>query len=155
VPVTARVDAPVWTVGEPTALRRVLDNLITNAVRHAASAVVVSASEVSAAVGNGDATVDDGADDGIVRLTVVDDGPGIPVEDRERVFGRFTRLDNARTRDQGGAGLGLAIVRELLRTIKGTIALGDAGPGLRVDVHLPAAAAPADLPEPVPLPAAR
>jgi signal transduction histidine kinase len=134
VTVTAGEPAdPVWTIGEPVALRRVLDNLITNAVRHATSAVIV--------------TVEPLVDADSVRLTVVDDGPGIPAEDRERVFDRFTRLDNARNRDQGGAGLGLAIVRELLRVHGGTITLGDADPGLRVDVDLPAATAPAGFAE--------
>jgi signal transduction histidine kinase len=129
VPVTAQVNEPVWTVGDPTSLRRVLDNLITNAVRHATSAVVISASGPHPG--------------GTVRLTVIDDGPGMPTQDRERVFDRFTRGDNARDRDQGGAGLGLAIVRELLRMHQGTITLTDAGPGLRVDVDLPAAEATA------------
>jgi signal transduction histidine kinase len=71
-------------------------------------------------------------------ITVTDDGPGIPAADRERVFDRFTRLDDARARDAGGSGLGLAIVRELTRRHGGTVSLGDAAPGLRVDVRLPA-----------------
>jgi signal transduction histidine kinase len=54
------------------------------------------------------------------------------------VFDRFTRLDDARARDAGGSGLGLAIVRELVRRHGGTVTLGDANPGLRVDVRLPA-----------------
>jgi signal transduction histidine kinase len=78
------------------------------------------------------------ADEGeYARITVRDDGPGIPPEDRERVFDRFTRLDDARARDAGGTGLGLAIVRELVRRHGGTVTLGDASPGLRVDVRLP------------------
>ena len=76
-------------------------------------------------------------------MTVVDDGPGIPAADRERVFGRFTRLDDARARDAGGAGLGLAIVRELVRRHGGTVRLDEADPrtgsGLRAEVRLPAA----------------
>jgi signal transduction histidine kinase len=82
-------------------------------------------------------------------VTIIDDGPGIPIADRGRVFERFTRLDHARTRDAqardgGGAGLGLAIVRELVRRHGGTVSLHDAlgGPGLRVEVRLPATAAP-------------
>ncbi|GFJ88564.1 hypothetical protein Prum_022060 [Phytohabitans rumicis] len=71
-------------------------------------------------------------------ITVTDDGPGIPVADRDRVFDRFTRLDDARARDAGGAGLGLAIVRELVRRYGGTVRLADAGPGLRAEVRLPA-----------------
>ncbi len=121
--VTAEGDAPVWTVGDPVSMRRVVDNLVANAVRHASTRVVIETS---------------GAGADAVRLRVIDDGPGIPAEDRERVFDRFTRLDNARHRDEGGAGLGLAIVRELLRQHSGTIELGDAGPGLKVDVVMPA-----------------
>jgi signal transduction histidine kinase len=96
-------------------------NLLDNAVRHAASRVVLSVA----------------ADGAYRKISVVDDGPGIPAADRERVFHRFTRLDDARARDAGGSGLGLAIVRELIRTHHGTVTLTDADPGLRVDVRLP------------------
>ena len=58
------------------------------------------------------------------------------------MFDRFTRLDDARARDAGGAGLGLAIVRELVRRHGGTVTLGDADPGLRAEVRLPAAPPP-------------
>ena len=61
-----------------------------------------------------------------VLLTVTDDGPGVPAADRERVFERFTRLDDARSRDEGGSGLGLAIVRELVRAHGGDVHLEDA-----------------------------
>jgi signal transduction histidine kinase len=78
------------------------------------------------------------AEGGGAVLTVVDNGPGIPAEDRERVFERFARLDDARDRDAGGTGLGLAIVRELLRRSEGSISLQDnpSGPGLAAVVHL-------------------
>jgi signal transduction histidine kinase len=117
-----RPAAPMEVTGEPDALGRVVANLLDNAVRHAKSQVSV---QVTA--------------NGTHRLiTVTDDGPGIPAADRERVFDRFTRLDDARARDAGGSGLGLAIVRELTRRHGGTVSLGDAAPGLRVDVRLPA-----------------
>ena len=61
-------------------------------------------------------------------VTVTDDGPGIPAADRERVFDRFTRLDDARGRDSGGTGLGLAIVRELVAAHGGSVTLGDGAP---------------------------
>ncbi|MBG0561282.1 sensor histidine kinase [Actinoplanes aureus] len=113
---------PLPLVGEPDALARVVANLLDNAVRHKRERVTLS-------------TVADGPD---LLMVVADDGPGIPAVDRERVFHRFTRLDDARARDAGGSGLGLAIVRELVRRHGGTVTLGDAEPGLRVEVRLPA-----------------
>ncbi|WP_245730686.1 sensor histidine kinase [Micromonospora pallida] len=122
---------PRWTVGDPDELHRVLTNLIDNAVRHCRSTVVVE-------VIGPDPAPDVTSDPDTHLVTVTDDGPGIPPADRERVFDRFTRLDDARDRDAGGAGLGLAIVRELVRLHHGTVWLADAGPGLRVSVRLPA-----------------
>ncbi|GGL17024.1 two-component sensor histidine kinase [Mangrovihabitans endophyticus] len=112
-----------WEVlGDPDALSRVVANLLDNAVRHAEHVRLTLA-----------------ADGAYRTFSVIDDGPGIAPADRERVFDRFTRLDDARARDAGGTGLGLAIVRELVRRHDGTVALADARPGLRVDVRLPAA----------------
>ena len=116
-----RPAAPLVLQGEPDALARVVSNLLDNAVRHKRSRVRLSAA----------------ADGAYHRITVTDDGPGIPATDRERVFDRFTRLDDARARDAGGSGLGLSIVREVVRRYHGTVTLGDAEPGLRVDVRLP------------------
>ncbi|WP_374109238.1 ATP-binding protein [Micromonospora sp. MH99] len=116
---------PLWTTGNAAELRRVLSNLVDNAVRHARGSVVLAAEP---------------HDDAAYHLvTVTDDGPGIPAADRRRVFDRFTRLDDGRGRDDGGAGLGLAIVWELVRRAGGTITLTDAdGPqGLRVRLLLP------------------
>jgi signal transduction histidine kinase len=117
VPVTVAGGPPQWTSGDPQALRHVLTNLVDNAVRHATSRVTLA-----------------GVPDG---FTVIDDGPGIAPADRERVFERFTRLDDARARDAGGAGLGLAIVQELVRRHGGTVTLADAHPGVRARVRLP------------------
>ena len=104
-------------------LTRALTNLVDNAVRHARTGVVLDAT----AVGHQ------------VELTVADDGHGIPAEDRERVFDRFTRLDEARDRDSGGSGLGLPITRALLRRAGADVRLEDAAPGLRAVVRLPRA----------------
>jgi signal transduction histidine kinase len=107
-----------------TALDRVVVNLVENAVRYARTRVEVAVTTAPQAV----------------ELSVTDDGPGVPAADQERVFERFTRLDDARSRDEGGSGLGLAIVRELVRACGGDVRLEDASPGLRAVVRLPRAA---------------
>ena len=116
--------------GNRLLLERMVGNLVDNAVRHARSRVGLSStSEGAWAV-----------------LTVTDDGPGIPAADRARVFDRFTRLDDARTRsgsasaDDGGAGLGLAIVRSI-GTAHGASVEARSLPagGLRILVTLPLA----------------
>jgi signal transduction histidine kinase len=120
--VVSRPATPYWVLGDPDGLHRVVVNLVDNAVRHARGRVVLAARA-----------------EGRQRvIAVTDDGPGIPAAERERVFDRFTRLDDARARDAGGAGLGLAIVRELVRRHGGTVRLTDARPGLRAEVLLPA-----------------
>ena len=122
VPVQASAAESCVVSGDPDALRRLLVNLLDNAVRHAASQVRVSVCPEA----------------GWAVLTVTDDGPGIPAADRERVFGRFARLDNARDRTgEEGAGLGLAIVRATAEAHGGSVSLEDAGPGLRAVVRLP------------------
>jgi signal transduction histidine kinase len=125
VPVRTAAASPCVVTGDSDALGRLLVNLLDNAVRHAASVVSVSV----------------GARDGWGMLVVADDGPGIPAEDIERAFGRFSRLDDARSRsdDDGGSGLGLAIVRATAEAHGGSVTLADAGPGLRAVVRLPLA----------------
>jgi signal transduction histidine kinase len=103
-------------IGRRDDLARVVRNLLENAVRHAASAVTVSLTMA----------------DGVALLAVADDGPGIPRADRERVFERFVRLDDARTRASGGTGLGLAIAREVVVAHGGSIEITDAGVVVRV-----------------------
>jgi signal transduction histidine kinase len=127
VGVQAVSDGPCTVTGDVEALRRLLVNLIENAVRYAKSRVDVSV----------------GADGTDVVLSVADDGPGIPAAEREGAFGRFVRLDDARSRDDdggGGAGLGLSIVRATAQAHGGRAWLEDAEPGLRAMVSLPAAA---------------
>lgn len=121
-------DPPGGRAGEEVVVRavpgdldRVLTNLVDNAVRHASSEVRVAAQ----------------VDPRHAMLVVTDDGPGIDEADRDRVFERFTRLDDARDRDAGGAGLGLDIVAETVKRYRGEVSLADAGPGLRVTVRLP------------------
>lgn len=108
--------------GDERLLARVLRNLADNAARHASGRVAFSV----AAVGDG------------VELSVDDDGAGIPEEDRERVFERFVRLDEARARDTGGSGLGLSIVAEIVRAHSGSVrAESSPSGGARFVVRLP------------------
>lgn len=108
--------------GDPEQLERLIRNLLDNATRHARETVALS--------------LRDG--DGEVVLTVDDDGAGIAVADRKRVFERFVRLEEARDRDSGGIGLGLAIVAEIAAAQGATIAVLD-GPlgGARLQVRFP------------------
>ncbi|WP_282688734.1 MULTISPECIES: sensor histidine kinase [unclassified Streptomyces] len=94
-------------------LSRVIGNLLDNAQRHAESSVAVSV----AADGRG------------VRVEVRDDGAGVPEDEQERIFERFVRLDDARSRDDGGAGLGLAIARDVAARHGGTLTVHRADEG--------------------------
>jgi two-component system osmolarity sensor histidine kinase EnvZ len=114
--------------GEPHALlralgfRRCIANLVGNAGKHA-DRVEVSARHV----------------DGWLTVSVDDDGPGIPLEEREAVFRPFYRLDAGRNVDAGGSGLGLAIARDIAISHGGQVSLLDSPlGGLRVVLAIPA-----------------
>ncbi|MFC4588947.1 HAMP domain-containing sensor histidine kinase [Sphaerisporangium corydalis] len=109
VRISLDIASDVVVPGSRSHLGRMVANLVDNAVRHAESGVTV---RVTAP-----ATVE-----------VADDGPGIPAEHRESVFDRFTRLDEARTRDAGGSGLGLAIARDIAHAHGGTLVVADPSP---------------------------
>ncbi|WP_327244301.1 sensor histidine kinase [Streptomyces sp. NBC_01320] len=103
-------------------LARVIGNLLDNAERHAESSVAVSVFR----------------DHGSVVVAVTDDGAGVPEPERERVFERFVRLDDARSRDEGGAGLGLPIARDVAHRHGGTLtATRAAEGGARFALRLP------------------
>jgi signal transduction histidine kinase len=118
---------PVRMVGEPDQLARVLRNLTDNAARHAAARIELRVDRLGS-----DAVID-----------VIDDGPGIPVAERERIFERFVRLDASRQRGAGGAGLGLAIAREIVRTHGGELSAVPRADGAHLRVRLPLASASA------------
>ena len=114
----ARVD------GDPRLLGQLMRNLADNAARHARRRIAIGVTPA----------------EGYVFVTVEDDGAGVPVAERERVFERFTRLDEARSRDSGGSGLGLAIVREVARAHGGAVRVETAPlGGARFTLLLPAA----------------
>jgi signal transduction histidine kinase len=109
---------------DPARMRQVLGNVVANAIRHSPDGGRI----VLTARANG----------GRPRLEVVDEGPGIPADELERVFERFYRSDRARSGDEGGAGLGLAIARWIVELHEGTITATAAKPyGCRVIVELP------------------
>ncbi len=111
--------ARVW--GDRNQLERVVANLLDNAERHAATTIAVELRSAG----------------GTAELVVADDGPGVPAAQRQRVFDRFARLDEARDRHGGGAGLGLAIARRLVEDHGGSIELADSIQGARLVVRLP------------------
>jgi two-component system osmolarity sensor histidine kinase EnvZ len=111
---------PVATV-RPDAFKRCLANLVNNAVRHG-DRIAISAAR----------------DPRWLTITVDDDGPGVPADQREEVFKPFVRLDEARNVDEGGTGLGLAIARDIARSHGGDVTLGESPlGGLRAMVRVP------------------
>lgn len=121
-----RVDAggvsAAQVTGDPDQLARAIRNLAENAARHASTTVTFTVRE----------------SDGVAEMAVADDGPGIPEEDRERVFERFSRLDSARSAGDGGTGLGLAITRDVVEGHGGTVRVDpDHSPGARLVITLP------------------
>ncbi|GAA3627186.1 HAMP domain-containing sensor histidine kinase [Nonomuraea rosea] len=120
LPISSAIEPGVEVQGNRLHLVRVLTNLLSNADRYGESTVHVSVRAAGAHA----------------EVQVLDDGPGIPEDMRERVFERFTRLDRARSRDTGGSGLGLPIARDIAVAHGGTLEAGD-GPGGRLVLCLP------------------
>ncbi len=108
-------------LGRPLALRRVFDNLVDNAVKYGkrASVLLVETEEN-------------------IVITVMDEGPGIPEAEFERVFDPFYRVESSRNRETGGVGLGLAVVRSIIRGHGGEVTLSNRKKGgLCATVTLP------------------
>ncbi|MFF1957882.1 sensor histidine kinase [Streptomyces sp. NPDC058220] len=113
VPVSLEVAQGLEVTGSRGQLARVLGNLLDNAQRHAKTSVAASVRR----------------EGGRLVLAVADDGSGVPDAERERIFERFVRLDDARSRDDGGAGLGLAIARDVAERHGGTLTVTRAPAG--------------------------
>jgi signal transduction histidine kinase len=111
---------PIRVTGDPDALLRVLRNLVDNAARHAVATVTL------AVTANGSA-----------EIIVGNDGPPIPAGDRERIFNRFVRLDDSRSRTGGGTGLGLPIARDIVTAHGGTLTVVDLDQGAAMRIRLP------------------
>jgi signal transduction histidine kinase len=106
---------------QPTAIGRAVTNLIENAVKYGGCARVQLVHEAHG-----------------VAVVVDDDGPGIPLDEQEKVFAPFYRLEQSRNRDTGGVGLGLAVSRTIAREHGGDVKLSNRTPaGLRVRLELP------------------
>jgi signal transduction histidine kinase len=107
--------------GRPQALRRAIGNLVENALKY-----------------GGQAAIEISQEDGSLRIAVDDEGPGLPDTELEKVFEPFYRIESSRSRDTGGVGLGLAIVRQVARGHGGDVVLENrAGGGLRALLWLP------------------
>ena len=116
----------VVVAGDDTRLRQVVGNLVRNALVHTPAQTPV---DITVATQNGTA-----------RLSVADHGPGLPPGDRERIFEPFYRADASRSRDSGGAGLGLSIVSAVVAAHGGRVRVREtAGGGATFDVELPLA----------------
>ena len=114
---------PIEIRGDRHMLSRAIANLVENALKYTPAGGTIAIGVTVEGV--------------MARLTVADDGPGIPAEECDRVFDRFYRLEASRTTE--GNGLGLSLARAVVRLHGGTITLGDNGPGLVAVVSLPLA----------------
>ncbi|MEW9527273.1 DUF4153 domain-containing protein [Microbispora sp. NPDC049125] len=115
VTVVSRVPSGIAVFADPALLAQVLANLLDNGVRHSppGGTVVLEARRSGTAL----------------EISVTDSGPGIPAAERARVFERFSRLDAGRAADSGGAGLGLAIAKEIAELHGGSVFVGDSPGG--------------------------
>lgn len=113
---------PVIIDGDRRRIGQAIRNLVDNAVRHA----------------RGNVWIETLPSQHQIDIVIADDGPGIPPASREEVFDRFVRLDDARSRDQGGTGLGLAVVRTIIDAHGGTVELVDhpIHPGAAIRIRL-------------------
>jgi len=122
LPVDIRAVSGGRVLGDAGELQKAVAHLLNNAARHAETHIDVGVRTT----------------DRTVRVWIDDDGPGVPSAERARVFQRFVRLDDARTRDSGGAGLGLAVVRATVESSGGTIEILDSPlGGARFELSFP------------------
>jgi PAS domain S-box-containing protein len=121
------VDQGIRVSGQPGTTEQILASLVDNAIKYSAGAVRVR--------------VEPGQP--FVRLTVADEGPGIPLAERDRIFERFYRLDPDQQRGVGGTGLGLYIAKQLTARMGGRIGVLPSDRGTTVYVDMPAAGQPA------------
>ncbi len=134
IELTCAASKGVWINGDRARLKQVVVNLLDNAIKYTPE--------------GGAVTVTVSAMDSKAVLEVADNGAGIPPEALHRIFDRFFRVDKARSREQGGAGLGLSIVKSICAAHHGRVeASSTPGQGSRFRVELPLAPAPLDDPK--------
>ncbi|WP_297510392.1 ATP-binding protein [uncultured Caulobacter sp.] len=120
--------APAAAAADPTLIAQVCANLLENALRHTPTGTLIRLETSTGESGS--------------HLRVLDDGPGVPAEAREAALKPFVRLETSRTTE--GSGLGLSIVAAIAQRSGARVVLGDAGPGLMVDLVFPPAPPPSD-----------
>jgi two-component system sensor histidine kinase CpxA len=129
--VTVRIDPALEVVAQPDLLARALANVVRNALRYAgqAGSIVVS-----------------GRSDGhYATLSVSDQGPGLPAQELEKIFDPFYRLEPSRSRETGGSGLGLSIVKSCVEACQGKVTARNRQPsGLEIEMTFRTPAASAD-----------
>jgi heavy metal sensor kinase len=134
IELTCAASKGVWINGDRARLKQVVVNLLDNAIKYTPA--------------GGSVTVTVSAIDSKAVLEVADNGVGIPPEALHRIFDRFFRVDKARSREQGGAGLGLSIVKSICAAHHGRVEASSVpGQGSRFRVELPLASAPQDHPD--------
>ncbi|HWE48834.1 MAG TPA: HAMP domain-containing sensor histidine kinase [Bryobacteraceae bacterium] len=126
LPADLAIEPGLMAMADPDYLLRSIANLVRNSHRYAGEA--------------GPVTISARREKSEIAITVADSGPGLPPDEAERIFTPFYRLDTSRNRASGGAGLGLAIVRNCVEACKGTVRFRNRVPtGLEVEIRLPAA----------------
>jgi two-component system, OmpR family, sensor kinase len=127
--ITLQVSAPIVVNGDDTRLRQVMGNLMRNALVHTPTGTPIEVAVTT--------------EDTVARVSVADHGPGLPSEDAHRIFEPFYRADPSRSRDSGGAGLGLSIVSAVVAAHGGRVKVREtSGGGATFEVELPLASSP-------------
>jgi signal transduction histidine kinase len=117
---------------DPRLLARVFDNVLSNAVHYNRDGGTVTISGSATEIAPGEWKT------GLAVMTVTDTGPGIPAGESERVFDRFYRMDYSRARRTGGNGLGLAICREVMTVLGGSIRItASSAAGTTFEIRVP------------------
>ncbi|TMD69780.1 MAG: ATP-binding protein, partial [Chloroflexi bacterium] len=122
--ITLNASAPVVVAGDDTRLRQVLGNLVRNALVHTPARTPIEVAVTT--------------EDSVARMSVADHGPGLPPDAAQRIFEPFYRADPSRSRDSGGAGLGLSIVSAVVAAHRGRVDVKEtSGGGATFEVELP------------------